>query len=365
MDGPRSLTVGRWNSTLSKLTPKSKRGSGPLRHVVTSDDIDQFRAAVDGVLGSTSADELASPDPEWRRRWASVVELGVVALCVDEAQGGLGRQVQVATATAGAFGAALHGSPFAGLTAAAHALSGSHDPRADVVLQAILSGERLCGFGRMDAPGIARHVDGAPDLDALVLEDPDTGDLVLFADPSQWVAAVDPVGFDTSRSCATVRVEVDEGLRLPVCPTAGDLYGLLLAADALGGTERALARTVAYAGDRQAFGRPIGGFQAVQHRLADHAVRVRGLVLAVREAALLMAGGASDAHRRVMLAELGVHGAVGHVLHDLLQLTGGIGFTWEYGLHHLQRRAHQDARLSANPRRARQSLATIEGWNRG
>ena len=63
-------------------------------------------------------------------------------------------------------------------------------------------------------------------------------------------------------------------------PTARDLFGLLLAADALGGTERVLDRTVAYAKDRQAFGRAIGGFQAVQHRLADHAVRVRGMSLA-------------------------------------------------------------------------------------
>ena len=103
----------------------------------------------------------------------------------------------------------------------------------------------------------------------------------------------------------------------------------------------------------------------MQHRLADHAIRVRGLSLAVREAAVLLAEGAPDAHRRVALAELGVHGAVGHVLHDLLQLTGGIGFTWEYGLHHAQRRAHQDARLGANPRSAQQALAEIEGWVRG
>ena len=43
--------------------------------------------------------------------------------------------------------------------------------------------------------------------------------------------------------------------------------------------------TVAYTSERQAFGRAIGGFQAVQHRLADHAVRVRGMGLLVREAA--------------------------------------------------------------------------------
>ena len=287
------------------------------------------------------------------------------ALCVDEVHGGLGLQVPVAAATAAELGAALHGAPFAGLTAAAHALSGSSDPRAAAVLADLVSGRRLCGFGRLDDPGLARTVDGVPSVEALVLADPIVGDLLLLDDPSSWTASVDPLGFDTSRPSATVRVDTAAGVRLPASPTAQDLFGLLLAADALGGTERALTRTVAYARDRRAFGRPIGGFQAVQHRLADHAVRVRGLSLAVQEAAVALTEHSPDARRRVALAELGVHAAAGHVLHDLLQLTGGIGFTWEYGLHHAQRRVHQDARLGANPRGARQRLAEIEEWDRG
>jgi alkylation response protein AidB-like acyl-CoA dehydrogenase len=338
---------------------------GPLSLTATSDDIRQFRDAVAGVLTNASTDDLPSPDPAWRDRWAALVDLGVAALCVDEAHDGLGRQVPVAAAIAGELGAALHGSPFAGLTAAAHALAESPDPRAAAVLADVLSGERLCGFGRLVGPDVARNVDGVPGVDALVLVDPIPGDLLLLDDPALWAATPDSVGFDTSRPSATVRVDAAQGVRLPASPTAQDLFGLLLAADALGGTERALARTVAYATDRHAFGRPIGGFQAVQHRLADHAVRLRGLALAVREAAVLLAEGSPDAPRRVALAELGVHGAVGHVLHDLLQLTGGIGFTWEYGLHHGQRRAHQDARLGANPRRAQQRLVGIEGWDRG
>ena len=366
LPGLRSLTplVATHHNIETDAEIKNDR-DGSLSATATSEDIQQFRDAVAGVLEAASADDVPSPDPDWRVDWSALADLGVTALCVDEARGGLGLLVPVATATAGVLGAALHGSPFAGLTAGAHALCGSSDPRAQAVLTDVVAGSRLCGFGRLDELGVARNVDGVPGADALLLEDPVAGDLLLFDDPTSWRATVDPIGFDTSRASSTLRVEVAGGVRVPANPTAHALFGLLLTADALGGTERALDRTVAYASGRQAFGRAIGGFQAVQHRLADHAIRVRGLSLAVREAAVLLAEGAPDAYRRVALAELGVHGAVGHVLHDLLQLTGGIGFTWEYGLHHAQRRAHQDARLGANPRQAQQALAEIEGWTRG
>jgi alkylation response protein AidB-like acyl-CoA dehydrogenase len=159
-------------------------------------------------------------------------------------------------------------------------------------------------------------------------------------------------------------VDPAAGRRLPADPTAHRLFRLLLAADAVGGVERALARAVAYAGDRVAFGRPIGGFQAVQHRLADHAVRLRGMTLLVRDAARAIAADTPDSPRRVLVAEASVAGGAVHILHDLVQLTGAIGFTWEYGLHLSERRAHQDARLAANPRRARRALAELEGWTR-
>ena len=336
---------------------------------VTDDDVQLFRAAVAGVLKSGGSDALPAPDPEWRAQWPALVELGVTALCVPEAQGGMGLQVEVAAGTAAELGAALHGSPYAGLVAGTHALastsmeSSGADTRALDVLARVVDGGHICAYGRLDANGsVARTVDGAPVADALVLEDPSTGDLVLLDDPASWSPTGAPPAFDVTRSCADVTVDVTAGHRFPSDPTAAHLYRLLLAADALGGTERALTRTVAYARDRQAFGRPIGGFQAVQHRLVDHSVRVRGLGLLVREAARSLAAGGPDAARRVALAEAGVSGAASHVLHDLLQLTGAVGFTWEYGHHFFQRRAHHDARLAANPRRAHQAVAESEGW---
>jgi len=300
---------------------------------------------------------------------------------VPEAKGGFGLRVDVATAAAAEFGAALHGSPYAGLTASAHALAHADDPLADDLLAAVLAGERVCAFGRLDpgdgsgeshgaGPGgssggssggrAARLVDGAVDADTLLLVDQDR--LLLFTDPADWRADTAPHGFDVSRTCADVTVDSERGHPLALCGHPVELYGLLLAADAIGCVRRTLDRTVAYAGQRRAFGRPIGGFQAVQHRFVDHAVRSRGMGLLVTEAARLLGAGAPGARRAVALAGASVSSGATRILHDLLQLIGAIGFTWEYGLHFHTRRVHQDARLAAGPRAAVRTLADLEGW---
>lgn len=322
------------------------------------------------MLGTAGAEGLAAPDPTWRDGWPTIARLGVTAACIPDALGGLGLEVEVATAAAEELGAALHGAPYAGTVAATACLApaaASGDDRARSTLDAIVDGSLVAGFGHL-SPGTsprtrtARNVDGAGGADLLLVTDPSRGDVLWLHDPSTWMDRPTPHPFDTSRWCGDVEVDPEAAQRLPAQPTAPLLFGLLLAADALGATRRVLDVTVAYACERQAFGRAIGGFQAVQHRLADHAVRVRGMSLLVREAAHAVAADRGDAARRVALAEASVSGGTVPILHDLLQLTGAIGFTWEYGLHHAERRAHHDARLVANPRRARVTVAEIEGW---
>jgi alkylation response protein AidB-like acyl-CoA dehydrogenase len=293
----------------------------------------------------------------------------VTGFCVPEEQGGFGLRVDAAAAAAAELGAALHGSPYAGLVASAHALACAEDPAAAELVAGIVSGDRLCSLGILEnacaaEPGadVARVVDGAPCADALLLLRPGEDRLVLLTDPRAWTVTAPSAPFDVSRACGDVVVDARTGRRIPGAAAARDLHGLLLAADALGCVQRVLDRTVAYAGQRQAFGRPVGGFQAVQHRLVDHAIRARGMALVVAEAARLLAEGSPDGHRLVALAELSVSSGAAAIVHDLLQLTGAIGFTWEYGLHFFERRVHQDARLAANPRAAARRLATIEGW---
>jgi alkylation response protein AidB-like acyl-CoA dehydrogenase len=315
------------------------------------------------VLGTADPDAVPAPDPEWRAGWPTLAELGLTAFCVPEAKGGFGLQSCVAAGAAQELGAALHGSPFAGLTAAAHALAAADGAEADEVLAGVVAGEIVCAFGVFDAAsGRAWIVDGVPGADALVLVDPATGVATLSADSSAWAVDVTADPFDVSRASAVI-VDVSRGSALGATPEAVDLYRLLLAADAVGGVQRMIDRTVTYASQRVAFGKPIGGFQAVQHRLADHAVRARGMALVVAEAAALLDAGSPRAARQVALAGVSVHSGAVPILHDLVQLTGGIGFTWEYGLHFYERRAHHDARLAGGSRSAVRSLVEIEGWS--
>jgi len=285
---------------------------------------------------------------------------------VDQDLGGLGARVDAAVTTATELGAALHGSPYAGLTAGARALTRQHTPGVDDLATRVADGDAVCAWGRVDATGrTARLVDGAGDADALLLHDPARADLLLLADPAAWSIASGARGFDVSRRAPDVTFDPAAGHGVPHDPTAVALRGVLLAADALGCVRRMLDRTVTYAAERRAFGQPIGGFQAVQHRLVDHAVRARGMGLVVAEAARVLGDGAPGAAHAVALAEASVSSGAVHVLHDLLQLTGAIGFTWEHGLHLYERRAHQDARLAANPRTALRTIAGLEGWTRG
>jgi alkylation response protein AidB-like acyl-CoA dehydrogenase len=330
----------------------------------TDDDIRQLRSALRGVLGTADPDAVPVPDPDWRAGWPTLAELGLTAFCVPEEKDGYGMQSAVAAGAAQELGAALHGSPFAGLTAAAHALAGSDRPEAGEVLARVVAGETVCAFGVFDAAaGRAWIVDGVPGAEALVLLDPATGGATLLADSTTWSVDVPADRFDVSRASAAVVVDASQGLALGAASVALDLHRLLLAADAVGCVQRMIDRTVTYAGQRIAFGKPIGGFQAVQHRLADHAVRARGMALVVAEAATLLDAGSDDATRQVAIAAVSVHGNSVRILHDLLQLTGGIGFTWEYGLHFYERRAHHDARLAGGSRAAVRSLVGIEGWS--
>ena len=323
-------------------------------------EIRELRHALRRALGNGN-DTVPRVEVEWRSGWPAIADLGVTGLCVAEDKGGFGFRVDVAVGAAMELGAALHAAPFAGLTASARALSQA-DLADDDLLPGLLSGTAICSFGYLSAAGsAARLVDGAKGADALLLAD-GSGSLTLLRDPADWDSETSRHSFDVSRRCADVAVRPGAGEQLATDRSLTVLHRLLLSADAVGGVQQMLDRTVAYARQRRAFGHPIAGLQAVQHRLAEHAVRTRGMTLLVGEAARLLTAGSPDAKQMVAMAEVSVSSGAGHILHDLLQLTGAIGFTWEYGLHYYQRRAHISARLASNPKAAVQSLAEHAGW---
>ncbi|MGW2341358.1 acyl-CoA dehydrogenase family protein [Streptomyces sp. NPDC001661] len=139
-----------------------------------------------------------------------------------------------------------------------------------------------------------------------------------------------------------------------------DLACAALAAEQVGAAQRCLELTVAYAMERVQFGRPIGSFQAVKHRLADAYV----LVESARSAALGAAFAAADSPdfaRYASIAKSACSEAFSAVAGEMIQLHGGIGITWEHDAHRYFKRAHGSAQLFGTPARHRQRLAETLG----
>ncbi|MBQ0847303.1 acyl-CoA/acyl-ACP dehydrogenase [Streptomyces sp. BH-SS-21] len=122
----------------------------------------------------------------------------------------------------------------------------------------------------------------------------------------------------------------------------GDSAAAVLAAEAVGGADRVLERTVEYVKQREQFGRAIGSFQAVKHRLADLYVQVQG----ARSAAYYAAWATVEGRERVGgLALAQALEALRVCASEAVQLHGGIGFTWEHEAHLYFKRAAGDELL--------------------
>ncbi|WP_425835070.1 acyl-CoA dehydrogenase family protein [Streptomyces fractus] len=147
-------------------------------------------------------------------------------------------------------------------------------------------------------------------------------------------------------------------LRTPARPVGelGDAAGVLsealeagslvLAADAVGGASAVFELTLRYAKEREQFGRPIGSFQAVKHRLADLFTELE----AARSLLLAAAHGDIPAGA----AKAACCETYEHVAGEAIQLHGGIAITWEHSAHRFFKRAHSTARLLGSP-----------AWHRG
>ncbi|NNJ03274.1 acyl-CoA dehydrogenase [Streptomyces sp. PKU-MA01144] len=146
----------------------------------------------------------------------------------------------------------------------------------------------------------------------------------------------------------------DPGADVPGALAAtGRTAAALLAAEAVGAASAALDRTVEHVKGREQFGRPIGSFQAVKHRLADLYVRVQ----AARSAAYYAAWDP----REGVLALAQCLEALRTVTGEAIQLHGGIGFTWEHDAHLYFKRAASDELLFGPVHRLRAHAAEAAG----
>ena len=136
-------------------------------------------------------------------------------------------------------------------------------------------------------------------------------------------------------------MKAEETVPIGTDPGLADNAAILLAAEQIGAAERCLELTVEYAKSRVQFGRPIGSFQALKHRMAD-------LYVAVAAARAVVTDACGDpTPTNAATARLAATEALNAVAAEGIQLHGGIAITWEHDMHLYFKRAHGSAHLLA------------------
>jgi alkylation response protein AidB-like acyl-CoA dehydrogenase len=302
------------------------------RHAPT----DRVNALYDGT------DDVTAP------LWSAFVELGLPGLLVPESLGGAGATAREAAAVLEELGRAAAPSPF--LTSSVIATTVLTSLGDTEILPSLASGEQTAAL--LTGPGI-----GLP-ADILLLPEGDA----LYAIRGATVTPV--ASLDMTRPLADVSFEGAERTLLSPDATAAVDTGLLvgaglLASEQVGVARWALETTIAYLKERRQFGRVVGGFQALKHRLADLYAEVEQADAAARYAAATLATGDPDAPVAVHVAASFCGEAATHAAEEAIQLHGGLGMTWEHPAHLHLKRAKADELLLGTPAAHRRALAVL------
>jgi alkylation response protein AidB-like acyl-CoA dehydrogenase len=169
---------------------------------------------------------------------------------------------------------------------------------------------------------------------------------------------------DMTRPLADVRL-AGAPSRVVADDAAGPLRGCLLTGAALLAAEQVgiaawcLEATVAHLRERRQFGRVVGGFQALKHRLADLYAEVEGATAAARYAVAALVAGDPDGAVAVVVAQSYCADVAVHAAEEAVQLHGGLGMTWEHPAHLHLKRAKADQLLLGTPEAHRARLAHL------
>ena len=133
----------------------------------------------------------------------------------------------------------------------------------------------------------------------------------------------------------------------------------LLAIEQVGAAQHMLDLSVDYAKSRLQFGRHIGSFQAVKHKLADMLVDLEHARSTAYHAVWALADGSDDPALAVSIAQATCSAAFSRIAADSIQVHGGIGFTWEHQAHLYFKRAATDAALLGSAEQHRGRIAAL------
>ncbi|WP_433502782.1 acyl-CoA dehydrogenase family protein [Pseudonocardia halophobica] len=326
--------------------------------------------------------------------WRKGAELGWTSLLATESDGGGSLSdgpLADAVIVAEEGGRMVVPGPFLPVNVVIAALTraGSAEQR-ERLLPGLLAGETVAAWARAEPDdGLATRaeVDGdAVVLDGVkdVVEAGDAAEVFLVVARSvdgiaQVLVPRDAPGvtvepcrsLDLVRRFARVRFD---GVRLPLDAVLGTPGGAeadvehllqvaltLQTAESVGAMDRAFEFTFAYLGDRHAFGRPIGSYQALKHRVADMLLVLESAKATADGAARAVDAGDPEAGRLVRVAAAYVKDAAPRFVQECVQLLGGIGVTWEHDVHLYLRRVTVNRAVLGTPERLREQICVRLG----
>lgn len=317
--------------------------------------------------------------------WSTLcAEIGVAALAIPESHGGAGASFAETAVVLEELGAALAPVPVyssAVLATAAILIAGDDDASARL-LPDLASGDRIGTLAWANSSGWCHagvHAEaGLLTGSASFVTDGDAADtlLVLAAGPggvtlheiesgADGVHVVALPTMDPTRPMA--RIDFDGAVSRPI-PTPDDFTTrlrtcawALLSAEQVGGASATLTATVDYTNSRKQFGRALGSFQALKHRMADMYTRVEAARSISAAAVDAVVAGSADAERLAASAHVFCSEAFTSVAGDAIQLHGGIGITWEHDIQLYFKRAQSSSQLFGQPHEVVADLARTFG----
>ncbi|MEV5576173.1 acyl-CoA dehydrogenase family protein [Spirillospora sp. NPDC052269] len=319
-------------------------------------------------------------DRDLWRRMAS--ELGLQGLAVPEEHGGAGFGARELAVVFEEMGRVLFCGPF--LATVGLALPAAEAAGAGDVLAGIADGSSIATLawtedGRWDAPPAMSYENGVLSGTKTYVLDGHTADIVLVTARHNGTTALFAADGDAPGLTRTPLPTLDQTRKLArldfentparlltndgdaALARARDVAAALLAAEQVGGAERALEMTVEYVKVRKQFGRAIGSFQAVKHRCADMFVQVESARSAMLNAVDAADNAPEELPAAAALAKAFCSDAYFHVTGETIQLHGGIGFTWEHDAHLYFKRARASQELFGPPADHRRRLAGLVG----
>jgi alkylation response protein AidB-like acyl-CoA dehydrogenase len=344
LDDPRGFSKEFWRDAaelgwLGLLIPEEHGGVGlgPLELVAVQQELGRgvipgpYLAS--GVLATAALVRLGSASQQ--QRWLPRLASGglVATLALPEARGGWDASAVALLADAG--------------PGDRYRLSGQKRFVPDAhVADLFLVVARITGVAEHDATGVTVFAVDAS-MPGVSVRNQET------IDPTHRLGELTLEGVELGPES----VVGEPGATLPALESVLDLGRVALCAEMVGGAERALAMSTEYARTREQFGRPIGSFQAIQHKVADMMVKLEGARSMTFAAATSIAHGDPDASDDASIAKAWCGEAYRAITTEGVQIHGGLGFTWELDMHLYYKRARASEMLLGDTRFHRARIA--------